>query len=272
MTLRSRHVTLIGSLAAALAVPAAAEATPSVTMDKACYAPGDMITQRGTGFTPGAEILESLALLDPETSDRFGQLVAPPVTADAHGSFLRRIAAPPLARAADRREKAVSAFTDQGQPAAAAAWTLTAWRVDVRQWMAGRANPGRTMLVDAYGWTSGTSLYAHYYRGRAAVKSVRLGALRGSCGDMRKRVLQFPFRRPRRGRWTVYFSATRRLDKRTDPFWFYKVRVPYTASPASTLRWSSVVPRAGSTPSSSTSSRRHSRYCRRACARRPERA
>jgi hypothetical protein len=274
-TCRSAHLAALGAVAAALAVPTAAAATATVTVDRDCYSPGDTIRERGTGFTPGAEIAETLALLDPETSDPFGQLVAPPFSADAGGSFDRRIAAPQLASRTHRRERAIAAFTDQADPRGEAPtvdWWLTAWRVEIRQWMGGRARPGRSMLVDAYGWTWGTSLYAHYYRGRTAVKTVRLGALRGSCGDMRKRVLQFPFRRPRRGRWTVAFSATRSLDPRTDPFWFYKVRVPYAVSPAKTLRWRSVVARAGSTPSSSTSSRRHSRYCRRACARRPERA
>jgi len=276
-TPRSRHLALVASLAvAALGAPAAAGAAPTVTFDRSCYSPGEPIIQAGSGFAPDADIAESLGLFGLDTGELVGLLGAPPVRADAQGSFVRRIRAPGLARRVHRREQAVSMFTNQADPEVGAVpvyWSLTAWDVEIKQWAAGRAQPGRTMLVDTFGWTSaGTTLYAHYYRGRTRVKSVKLGALRGECGDMRKRVAQFPFRRARPGRWTVFFSAPRRLDKRADAWISRVVRVSYTASPASTRRWRSVVRRAGSTPSSSTSNRRHSRYCRSACARRPERA
>jgi hypothetical protein len=39
------------------------------------------------------------------------------------------------------------------------------------------------------------------------------------------RVRQFPFRGVRPGRWTVYFSATRRLNRRNDFFFFFRLRV-----------------------------------------------
>jgi hypothetical protein len=82
------------------------------------------------------------------------------------------------------------------------------------------------MVVDTYGWTSaGTTLYAHYYRGGKRIKDVKIGALRGDCGDLRKRVKQFPFRNVRPGRWTVYFTGTRKYDKANDPALFFKVRV-----------------------------------------------
>lgn len=266
-------VLLAWAAGAMLAAPGQAHGAPgpTVALDRACYSPGEPITQTGSGFGTGSGIAENLSLLDPANDEVLATLLAPPVTTDLEGSFIRRIRAPRLAHRTDRRERAVSTFTDQADPAntwTSVQWTLSSWELEIEEWAAGNVKPGGAMTVDAYGWTSaGSSLYAHYYRGRTPVKHARLGALTGACGDLRRRVRQFPFRRVRPGRWTVFFSTTRKLDKRDDAWISYTVRVPgrsQTASPASTLRWRSVVRRAGSMPSSSTSRRRHSRYCRRA--------
>jgi hypothetical protein len=227
--LHSRAVVpaLVPALTLVLA-PAAPAA--EVTFDRSCYSPGEAITQTGTGFTPGGDVAESLALVDPRTSRILWRGFAPPVRTGGQGEFSTRIAAPRLARRGDRREQALSTFTDQTDPQNKVAffqWTLSDWDLRITPWDRGRARARRTMVIDTYGWTSaGSSLYAHYYRGRSLRKSVRLGGLGGPCGDLRKRVRQFPFRGVRPGRWTVYFSATRRLDRRNDPFFRYRVRVP----------------------------------------------
>lgn len=236
---RTVATTLVASAVAAVPVFAAPQ---TVALDRTCFSPGEPIAQVGTGFTAGAEIAESLSLLDPATDEPLRSFFAPPVRADAEGSFKRLIPAPRLARRTDRREPAISAFTDQTDPQrlwTSVPWTLSAWEVEIDEWARGRANPRGTMVVDTYGWTSaGSTLYAHYYRGRAHVRDVRLGALRGACGDLRKRVRQFPFRGDHAGRWKVFFSATRKLDRRDDAWIAYGVRVSrrYTASPASTRR------------------------------------
>jgi hypothetical protein len=209
---------------------AAGEADPTVALDRSCYSPREPISEIGRGFNAGARVGESLTLLSPLTGRLFGPLVAPDVVAGPEGAFNRSIRAPRLGRRGDRREQAFSVFTDQADPQGSwtsVEWTLTAWDVDIEAWDSGNASRRGTMVVDSYGWTSaGSTLYAHYLRRGRRVADVRLGRLTGACGDFRKRVRQFPFRTVRRGRWTVFFSVTPRLDKRADAWISYTVRMP----------------------------------------------
>jgi hypothetical protein len=212
-----------------LVLPVQASAAPEVRLDRACYSPQEAITQSGSGFTPGAEVYESLTLADPKTGRPLWRGTAGPVIPDSQGAFVNRIAAPRLARRRDRRELAFSSFNDQSDPQnkfAFVQWTLSAWDIEIAAWARRRGKTRGTMVIDTYGWTSeGPTLYAHYYRGGRLIKVVRVGTLGGPCGDLRKRMRQFPFRGVRPGRWTVYFSATRRLDRRSDAFFFFRLRV-----------------------------------------------
>lgn len=83
------------------------------------------------------------------------------------------------------------------------------------------------MTIDTFGRTAtGATLYAHYYRGTTRVRTVRIGALTGPCGDLRKTVPQFPFARVKAGEWRVFFSATAVLDKQRDDWLRRTVTVP----------------------------------------------
>jgi hypothetical protein len=219
-------------LGAAVLVPvtAAGQAPPpgpGVRFDRTCYAPGDTITQIGRGFTPNAQIRQTVGLLTPDGNTVLGTLSATH-TADASGGFTTRLRAPRLARASDRTEIAGSIFVDQAAPppptpdtppGPTVIWRLSAWNIRIPQWAARTADPARSMTIDTYGWTTaGSVLYAHYYRGTTRMRSVRIGALTGACGNLRKQVRQFPFRGVRGGEWRVFFSATAVLDKERDPF------------------------------------------------------
>lgn len=85
----------------------------------------------------------------------------------------------------------------------------------------------------SFGWaTTGSSLYAHYYRGTTRIRTVRIGALTGACGDLRKTVRQFPFRGVKAGQWRIFFSATAVLDKRNDDWLRRTVTVPRSKATA----------------------------------------
>ena len=228
----------------ALAAAAPAQTPPTgagVTFDRTCYAPGDVMAQTGHGFNPNAQILELVGLLGPTGGDVLDTLSAT-FAADPTGGFAVRLRAPSLARDGDRTERAVSVFNDQSAPPAPGAtppigptvtWTLSGWAVKIAQWAGGTADPRRSMTIDTYGWTAdGDTLYAHYYRGTTAVRTVRIGALTGPCGDLRKTVRQFPFRRVRAGQWRVFFSATAVLDKRNDDWIRRTVVVPRSKATA----------------------------------------
>jgi len=53
---------------------------------------------------------------------------------------------------------------------------------------------------------------------------VRIGALQGACGDLTKRIRQFPFRPVAAGAWTIRFTGSQVFDKR-DMWISYRVRV-----------------------------------------------
>ena len=90
------------------------------------------------------------------------------------------------------------------------------------------------MTIDTYGWTTRASgtLYAHYYRGSTHLKSVRIGATTGACGNLKKKVPQFPFKKVKAGEYTLYVSRTASLDKVHDAWLRTKARVPKSAATA----------------------------------------
>jgi hypothetical protein len=214
--------------AAATTNVAFAQGDPSVIFDQPCYTPGDAITETGSGFSPNAQIFELASFSSEDNSALLGALSAPIVAADATGAFTRRLDAPSLRRPSDRRENAFSSFTDQANPAvpAFAQWTLSGWDLRIDAWHSGKGRPGKSMRIDTWGWVgAGDTLFAHYFRAAKPVKTVRIGGLTGPCGDLNVKRRQFPFRSVKPGRWTVYFSATRVLDKANDPWMVYKLAV-----------------------------------------------
>lgn len=225
---RFRIFAVAVALGAALAVPHGS-AAGTVTLDRACYTEGEAVKETGTGFSPNAGVVENLSLLGYDNSV-LTSLHAPLVTADANGNFTRSLKAPKIQRFYERRETGISAFTDQALSAAAPPvtthWTLSQFGAVVGEWRLGIAYPTRSMVLDTYGWTSvGKVLYIHYFREGLFVKTVRVGALTGSCGDLKKRVKQFPFKRVKAGRWLVFLSTTKVLNRDIDVWLRFKVRV-----------------------------------------------
>jgi len=233
MVITSQSALAVPVILAALAVaaPGQAAANPTVSTDRPCYSPGELFSETGSGFAPGAQVSETVSIRTADGSNLpLASGVVPPVTTDAQGGFGRRLQAPDLVRPDDRRELLVGTFADLAAPQTplfvAPPWTLSAWDVRISAWAGHKANPRRSMIVDTTGWTVlGPNLYSHYYRGSKLVKDVKVGRLTGACGDLRKRVRQFPFHGVRPGRWTVYFSDTPRLDKANDAWFGFRVRV-----------------------------------------------
>jgi hypothetical protein len=218
---------------ATAAIPTAAHAA-TVSTDRACYAPGDRVTETASGFTPNTEVTENLSVISPRTNG-FWNFSAPSVTTDGQGAFSRMLRAPSIQAAGDREETAMSSFTDQANPSVPvfAQWTLSDWALQIKEWARHVAKPGRRMTIDTYGWTSEAgTLYAHYYRGSTHLKSVRIGAATGDCGNLKKSVPQFPFKKVKAGEYTLYVSPTASLDKTHDAWIRMKARVPKAAATA----------------------------------------
>jgi hypothetical protein len=203
----------------------------AVTLDRTCYAPGDAIVHTGRGFAPNAQVGEFVGFFAPGGGGDPLRSLGATITTDASGSFTIALRAPQLARRSDRTEDALSLFLDPGLVASpptmvpSAEWTLSARDIKIAQWANRIGDPARSMTVDTYGWTGGrTNLYAHYYRGTTRIRSAKVGALTGACGNLKKQVKQFPFKRVKAGEWRVFFSTTPVLDKQRDT-WLRKTLI-----------------------------------------------
>lgn len=231
--LTARHARPMLAALAAAAIPTGAGAAV-VQTDHACYSPGEAVTETGSGFTPSTDVVENVALISPRSSN-FWNFTTPTITTDAQGAFTRKLRATTIQDAHDREEMATGAFTDQANPSIPVFvnWRLSDWAVQIKEWSGHAAKPGRSMTVDTYGWTSEAgTLYAHYYRGTTHLKSVRIGATTGACGNLKKRVPQFPFKKVPAGEYTLYISRTASFDKVHDSWLRLKARVAKSAATA----------------------------------------
>jgi hypothetical protein len=213
-------------VAGALAVlPTGAAAAPTLSADRACYTPGQRVALNGAGYTPGGQVILLAALSGDRGGSSSSFPLGSPLVADAAGAFGVRVRAPDLASDRDLRERLTITANDQvratAQPPLPPAEqsgtvqvTLSAWGIAVRAWIDGRGDPRASTDLIALGWEPFRRIYAHYFVRGTRVRSVRVGAVSGPCGDLRTRVRQFPFRPVRAGRWTVYFSPTRGFDRR----------------------------------------------------------
>ena len=222
---------IISSLAL---VPTVATASPALRADRACYRPGDPIALAASAFTPNAPIGFIFQLQGDNGSKILADDHSP--NADVTGALNITYRAPDLASSDDRREELFISANDQtklgpngpiGPPEESFAHVttrLSQWGVLADAWMNGRADPRRVVHLRAFGWTQEKTLWAHYFLGTKRIKSVRIGALQGACGDLTKRIRQFPFRPVAAGAWTIRFTGSQTFDKR-DMWISYRVRV-----------------------------------------------
>jgi hypothetical protein len=180
----------------ALAAPSAA-AAPSleVVPQKRCYSAGESVNLLGAGFTPSgsAGITREDTLL--------GAL-----NTDAGGAFNGVLT---LAQDSGRATKTYTA-TDRANPTltASAQITVSAVRVDITP---EEGSPGRLMTIRARGFTTGRTLWAHIIRG-GSKRHVKLGALKGACGNLEARRRLLP-RRAALGVHAIQFDTFRRYRK-----------------------------------------------------------
>jgi hypothetical protein len=212
-TLAALTVAALGATAA----PAAAD--PTLTFDHPCYVPGEPMVLTGTGYTPSGPIL----LLFSHTGASFDMIGTLDATADPAGAFSATVAAPDLAKQSLRDEDAATANDSTkvqaggGPPEAVAfgMFTVTDTVVGVRQWVRKPVRRKR-VTVDARGFAldAGHPLYAHWVRSHRTVKTVRVGTLRGDCGDLKATMPQRPAG-VKPGRYTVVFSTDAVLSRRS---------------------------------------------------------
>lgn len=189
-------------VAAALAVPASGSAaTLEADPPKRCYREQETVHLPGAGFTGNTRV----------DFFRDGAAIAPeqPIVTDAAGGMLGRLVLPGLLSG---QRRFVYTAVDSANPANAAEVGLLVTATDVILRPA-RGALNRPLTVIGRGFFRGRTLWAHVLRrkrrGSPAVRTVRVGRLRGACRKVRaKRRL---FRRGvSPGRYRIQFDTFRR--------------------------------------------------------------
>jgi hypothetical protein len=231
---RTLALLVLAATAAAVA-PATASATPTLHADRTCYTEQQPIALSGGGYTPGGPI-RFLGSFAGGVANAASVPLGSPVTADPAGALSVRLPAPALTSERDVTETLTISANDQtkqavqpplppAEQAASVQVTLSLWAVGVRAWASGRGDPKASSDFIGVGWEPFRRIYAHYFLNDTRVRSVRIGAVSGPCGNLAKRIRQFPFRPVRAGRWSVYFSPSQFFDRRGA--WIrYRVTVP----------------------------------------------
>jgi hypothetical protein len=203
--------------AAVLAAPATATAAPTLKADLPCYFPGQSIALTGAGYTPGGDVGLSLQL----AGARGHNTLAPkdPLKADAAGGIGASLMAPDLASDSDLRETVTLTANDQANVFGTTQFLLTAVGVRVAPWFSGRASPRALTTFKVVGWEPLRKVYAHYFLRGKRLKTVEIGSVSGPCGDLSKKLRQFPFRPVPPGHYSIRFSGSRVFDP--DGFWVY---------------------------------------------------
>ena len=209
-------------LTTALAVPALAAAAPTVNADLPCYSPGQPIGLGGAGYTPAGDVAVLYQLSGAHGSNIVA--AAESVKADAAGGISARLRAPQLASDNDLRENVTLTANDLarmgpsgpiGPPEetlAATQFVLSAVDVLVGPWLTGHANPRALTTFRVIGFEPYRKVYAHYFLNGKRIKTVAIGSVSGPCGDLTKKVRQFPFRPVPAGRYRIRFTGTSFYD------------------------------------------------------------
>jgi hypothetical protein len=222
-------------LTAALAAPALAAAAPTVSTDLPCYSPGQPIALSGAGYTPGGDVAIFFNLAGAHGHN----LVTPnPLKADGAGGLTGRLPAPDLASDNDLRETVTISANDQVRLAPGAPplppeetfgmtqFELSAVDALVRPWFSGRGNPRALTTFKVVGWEPFHKVSVHYLLNGKRIKTVLVGSVSGPCGDLTKKMRQFPFRPVPAGRYRIRFTGTPFYDPQG--FWigYREVVVP----------------------------------------------
>jgi hypothetical protein len=162
----------VAASVAALVAPASASAAPSLTVvpEKPCYSHGEAVNLLGSGFGP----------LGSATITRDGALVGA-LDTDSLGAFNGILT---LAQNSGRRTKTYTA-TDETTPALTASdqITVSSVRAELKP---NDGAPGRMMRIDARGFTTGKTLWAHIVHGKSK-RHLKIGSLKGACGGLKAR-------------------------------------------------------------------------------------
>jgi hypothetical protein len=218
--------TIAGSAALliSLAVPAAAQAVPTIQPLKPCYVTANTaqgpqsegVKITATGFTPNSKV--DLAI-DGVTIDGGDDLQT-----DTAGTLdLASLVPAPFVPAGSRTFTVT--LTEEGNPANTVSTTAKSTALGVTLTPSSAA-PSQKIRFKGLGFTEEKAIYAHYvYKGKLR-KTVRMARRPRDCGGFSARRRQIPIRNPGLGKWTVQFDQSKRfVDPTETPIVFVRIGI-----------------------------------------------
>jgi hypothetical protein len=205
----SRVFAVAGSLLFVLAVPASAQAVPTIEPLKPCYVTagtakdhdGEAVLVQAQGFTPDSRVALTL--------DGAPLKGGSDLQVDANGVLqLNEFPAPFVPKRVGTRDFTVT-LTEINNPANTVSATAkaTALGVDLEP---PSAEPSQRIRFSGRGFTADKAVYAHYVRKGKQVKRVRVTRRTGACGNWSVKRPQFPFADPALGNWIVQFDQSKK--------------------------------------------------------------
>jgi hypothetical protein len=203
----SRFLAPAGLLLFALAVPATAQAVPTIEPLRPCYVTagtaknpqGEGVQINAQGFSANAKV--NLALDGQPYPGGEGLQVG-------DGGILTLPPFPAPFVASGSKDFTVT-LTEQNNPANTVSATARSTRLDVRI-RPERARPSQRISFRGRGFTAEKPVYAHYTLGGKQKKRVRLARRTGECGTWSVRRPQFPIKDPAQGTWFVQFDQSKK--------------------------------------------------------------
>jgi hypothetical protein len=198
----------VAAATVALAAPSAASAASlTVSPQKRCYSSGEYVNLLGSGFSPLGSVTISR-----------GETVFDPLATDENGAFNG------LLKVAQNRGKRTKTYTatDDAMSTLTASAQITVSSVRV---ILSPANgpPGRVMAIDAHGFSTGPTLWAHVRRGKSK-RTLRIGALNGACGELKTHRRLLP-RDAALGIYTIQFDTFKRYNPKQPVRYRYTIAV-----------------------------------------------
>jgi hypothetical protein len=197
--MKIRLAAVAGVATAALAVPAAADAS-GLAVGAPCFVTGQAVPITGFGFTAGATV-------------SIGGDAAASTVADASGNIAASVSAPFVSTVAPKTVS-ISA-TDSANPAnvSGVRFPVVARLFNTNAPLNGRPRQKTTWRFS--GFSPGTAIYGHYRFGGRTVKNYRFGKPTGPCGTLSVRARRMPIAasRIRRGTWTLQLDQRRHYQR-----------------------------------------------------------
>jgi hypothetical protein len=220
-----RILAVSGTLLVSLAVPAAAQALPTIAPLKPCYVTADTLQGpqsepvqiTAAGFTPNSTVdltIDGQAVeggSDLQT-DTAGNLPIPPNAIPA--PFVPSGSAP-----------FTITLTEDGNPANTVSATAksTALGVSLKP---ESARPSDRIRFKGLGFTKDKPVFAHYLHKGKLRKTVRMERRPGECGSFKARKRQIPVDDPGLGKWIIQFDQSRRyVDPAVKPLVYVRLGI-----------------------------------------------